>query len=56
MDLLIGDPTKAKTKLGWEATHDLASLIKEMMESDIKLMEREQHLKHGGFTTFNYYE
>ena len=56
VDLLIGDPTKAKTKLGWEATHDLASLIKEMMESDIKLMEKEQHLKHGGFTTFNYYE
>ena len=56
VDLLIGDPTKAKTKLKWEATHDLASVINEMMESDIKLMEKEKHLKDGGFTTFNYYE
>ena len=56
VDLLIGDPTKAKTKLGWEATYDLPALVKEMMQSDIKLMEKEKHLNKGGFTTFNYYE
>ena len=56
VDLLIGDPTKAKTKLGWQATYDLPSLIKEMMASDLKLMEKDQYLINGGFTTFNYYE
>ncbi|MDC8001191.1 GDP-mannose 4,6-dehydratase [Aequorivita todarodis] len=56
VDLLIGDPTKAKTKLGWEATYDLPMLIKEMMESDLKLMKKDQYLKNGGFTTLNYYE
>ena len=56
VDLLIGDPTKAKTKLGWEATYDLPALVKEMMRSDVKLMEKEQHLNNGGFKTLNYYE
>ena len=56
VDLLIGDPTKAKTKLGWEATHDLASLVQDMMQSDLKLMQKEQHLKEGGYNTLNYYE
>ena len=37
VDLLIGDPTKAKTKLGWEPKYDLKELVKEMVESDIKL-------------------
>jgi len=39
VDLLIGDPTKAKEKLGWVPEHDLASLVKDMMQSDIKLMQ-----------------
>ena len=56
VDLLIGDPTKARTKLGWEATHDLASLVADMMQSDLKLMQKEQHLKEGGYTTLNYFE
>jgi GDPmannose 4,6-dehydratase len=56
VDLLIGDPTKARTKLGWEATHDLASLVQDMMQSDLKLMQKEQHLKDGGYKTLNYYE
>ena len=40
VDLLIGDPTKAKEKLGWVPEHDLASLVRDMMQSDIKLMKR----------------
>jgi GDPmannose 4,6-dehydratase len=40
VDLLIGDPTKSNTKLGWYPKHDLASLVKDMMEHDIKLFER----------------
>jgi GDPmannose 4,6-dehydratase len=49
VDLLIGDPTKAIEKLGWVAEHDLASLVKDMMQSDVKLMQKEQYLKAGGY-------
>lgn len=40
VDLLIGDPTKAKTKLGWEPKYDLAGLVKEMVASDLKYVQR----------------
>lgn len=56
VDLLIGDPTKSKTKLGWEPKHDLASLVKDMMSSDIKLFERDRYLMEGGHKIFNYHE
>jgi len=39
VDLLIGDPTKAREKLGWVPEHNLSSLIKDMMESDLELMQ-----------------
>ena len=41
VDLLIGDPSKAKNKLGWVPEHDLASLVKDMMQSDLKLFKNE---------------
>ena len=53
VDLLIGDPTKAKEKLGWVPEHDLASLVKDMMQSDVKLMQKHQYLKEGGYYTSN---
>jgi GDPmannose 4,6-dehydratase len=56
VDLLIGDPTKAKTKLGWECQYDLAALVKDMMQSDLTLMKKDQYLKEGGYTTMNYFE
>ena len=56
VDLLIGDPTKAKEKLGWIPEHDLASLVKDMMQSDVKLMQKDQYLKNGGYTALNYFE
>jgi GDPmannose 4,6-dehydratase len=56
VDLLIGDPTKAKEKLGWIPEHDLASLVKDMMKSDVNLMQKTQYLKAGGYETFNYSE
>ena len=56
VDLLIGDPTKAKTKLGWELEYDLPALIKDMMQSDLKLMTKDQYLKDGGYETLNYFE
>lgn len=56
VDLLIGDATKAKTKLGWECQYDLAALVKDMMQSDLTLMWKDQYLKDGGYTTLNYFE
>jgi len=49
VDLLIGDPSKAKEKLGWELKYNLPDLIKDMMQSDLRLMEKEHYLKDGGF-------
>ena len=40
VDLLIGDPTKSKTKLGWEPKYDLAALVKEMVLCDIEIVKR----------------
>jgi GDPmannose 4,6-dehydratase len=54
VDLLIGDPTKAKEKLGWIPEHNLASLVKDMMQADVKLMQKDQYLKEGGYQTLNY--
>ena len=45
VELLIGDPTKAKEKLGWEPEYNLATLVKDMMQSDLRLMREEQYLK-----------
>lgn len=56
VDLLIGDPTKANTKLGWVAEYDLNGLIKEMVQSDLKLMQKDQYLKKGGYQILNYFE
>jgi GDPmannose 4,6-dehydratase len=56
VDLLIGDPTKARTKLGWECKYDLQALVKDMMQSDLKLMQKDQYLKDGGYKTLNYFE
>jgi GDPmannose 4,6-dehydratase len=39
VDLLIGDPTKSKTKLGWKPEYDLQTLVKEMVESDVKALK-----------------
>jgi len=51
VDLLIGDPTKAKTKLGWEPKYDLAALVKEMVSSDLSLFKKELLLKNNGYNT-----
>ncbi len=56
VDLLIGDPTKSKEKLGWEPEYDLAGLVKDMMESDVKLMKKDRYLREGGYKTLNYFE
>ena len=56
VELLIGDPTKAKEKLGWQPKYDLKALIRDMLWSDIKLFQRDEYLKSGGYEILDYYE
>lgn len=56
VDLLLGDPTKANTKLGWKPKYDLPLLVKDMVQSDLHLMKKDEYLKQGGFKTLNYFE
>ena len=56
VDLLLGDSTKAKTKLGWTPEYSVENLVKEMMESDLLLMQKEHHLKEAGYKVLNYFE
>ena len=56
VDLLIGDASKAKEKLGWEPKYQLQDLVKDMMQSDLKLMQKDQYLHEGGYDILNYYE
>lgn len=56
VDLLLGDPTKANTKLGWKPKYDLEALVKDMIHSDLNLMKRDEYLKSGGFKVLNYFE
>ena len=56
VELLIGDPTKANTELGWKHKYDLAALVKDMMQSDLKLFQKDKYLKEGGYQTMSYFE
>jgi GDPmannose 4,6-dehydratase len=52
VDLLIGDPTKSKTQLGWEPQYDLAGLVSEMVEADLERVKKEMMLKEAGFRAY----
>jgi GDPmannose 4,6-dehydratase len=56
VELLIGDPTKAKTKLGWQPKYDFKALVSEMVSADLTYFERETYLKDGGYERFGAYE
>jgi GDPmannose 4,6-dehydratase len=56
VDLLIGDATKAKEKLGWVPKYDLEALVKDMVHADLQLVKKDDYLKRGGFKTLNYFE
>lgn len=56
VDLLLGDPTKSKTKLGWTPKYDLPALVKDMMASDVKLMQKDRFLQEAGYKTLRYFE
>ena len=56
VDLLIGDASKAKRKLGWVPEYSLTELISEMMTHDVALIKKEVYLKEGGHDILNHYE
>lgn len=56
VDLLIGDPTKANTKLGWKPKYDLNALVKEMVASDLVLFQKEKLLQESGYKVKNEFE
>lgn len=56
VELLIGDPTKAKTELGWKHEYDFNALVKEMVEADVELFERDKLLQDAGHRTFRHHE
>jgi len=56
VELLIGDPTKAFTKLGWKPKVALPELVKMMVAKDLEEAQRELHLKNGGFTINSQHE
>jgi len=53
VDLLIGDPTKAQTKLGWKPKYDLAGLVQEMVASDVVLFKKDCELMKAGHKVVN---
>ena len=56
VDLLIGDPTKSKTKLGWEPKYDLQMLINEMMNADLEIFKKEKILLNAGYQVKSQFE
>jgi len=56
VDLLLGDPTKSKTQLGWVPKYDLPLLVQDMVQADLTLMKKDEHLKTGGYRPLNYFE
>jgi GDPmannose 4,6-dehydratase len=56
VELLIGDPTKANTKLGWKPEYALSDLVKEMVAADVVIFKKEKLLRESGFDVKNQFE
>lgn len=56
VDLLIGDPSKAKEKLGWERKFSLEDMVKDMVAWDLKDARKDEHLANGGYPTSDHNE
>ncbi|GAB4126952.1 MAG: GDP-mannose 4,6-dehydratase [Raineya sp.] len=56
VDLLIGDSSKARKLLGWQPKHSLQDLVKDMMQSDVALFQKDLYLQKGGHEVKNYFE
>ncbi|CAI8864493.1 GDP-mannose 4,6-dehydratase [Pseudomonas chlororaphis] len=56
VETLLGDPSKAKNKLGWTPKTTFAELVSEMVREDLKAAERDELVKRHGYNAFNYHE
>jgi GDPmannose 4,6-dehydratase len=56
VETLLGDPSKAKEKLGWEPKISFAEMVREMIIADLKLAERDQIVQQKGYRAYNYFE
>lgn len=56
VQLLLGDPSKAREMLGWRPKNDLSGLVSEMIEADIELFHRDRLLRRAGFAVKNEFE
>jgi len=56
VELLLGDPSKAREELGWNPHHSFTDLVEDMVKSDIEEAKKDNHLKEGGYRPFNYHE
>jgi GDPmannose 4,6-dehydratase len=56
VETLLGDPSKAKAKLGWEPKITFGELVKEMVREDLKSAERDELVKRHGYYSSNYHE
>jgi len=56
VETLLGDPTKAREKLGWEPKITLEQMVNEMMENDLNLAKRDALVKQHGYKAFDYHE
>ena len=56
VELLIGDPSRARTELGWVPTYELPDLVSDMMQSDLKLFQRDAVLLQAGHAVLSYHD
>lgn len=56
VESLLGDPGKAKMKLGWTPSTTFAELVAEMAREDLKAAERDELVRNSGFKAMNYHE
>ena len=56
VELLLGDPSKAKKELGWKQTYSFKELVEEMVTADLELFKRDRYLKDGGHKILNQHE
>ena len=56
VETLLGDPTKARNKLGWTPKTTFRELVREMVNEDLKSAERDELVKKHGFAAYDYHE
>ncbi len=56
VETLLGDPAKARNKLGWVPKTSFEELVKEMVQEDLKTAEKDELIRRKGFKTFNFNE